>query len=105
MLGESSFATTRKGKRAQSLKTAGLEKVSPRNHRTKCKTAARYTEGKGKLASSLSFDIIIPHQRKYFGIIILHIYIFEIKHLLSTLFKLFWRPILLSQMPTQLWRT
>lgn len=35
ILGQTGFATTQKGKRAQSLKTAGLEKVSPRNHTTK----------------------------------------------------------------------
>lgn len=54
---------------------------------------------------TLSFDIIIPHQRKYFGITSLHIYNSEIKHLLSTLFKLYWGQILLSWIPTQLWRT
>jgi len=35
-------------------------------------------------AITLSFAFTIPHQRKYFGISILHIYIPEIKHLLNT---------------------
>lgn len=90
--------------RAQSLKTAALEKVSPRSHTTKWKWNEKLQlpmqKGKASLPHTLSFDIIIPHQRKYFGITILHIYISEIKHLLSTLLKLYWGQILLSRIPT-----
>lgn len=41
-------------------KFAGLEKFSPSGHTTKCKTAAHYTEGKGKPVS-LSFKILLFH--------------------------------------------
>lgn len=59
-LGQSGFATTQKGKRAQSMKTAGLGKFSPRSHTMEWKTAACYTEGKGKRASPFLL-ILLSH--------------------------------------------
>lgn len=61
------------------------------------------TVKKGKAGLPHHFYFIIPHQRKYFGISILHISIPELKHVLNTPFLLYWGQILLSQIPTQ-WR-
>lgn len=61
------------------------------------------TVKKGKAGLPHHFYFIIAHQRKYFGISILHISIPELKHVLNTLFLLYWGQILLSQIPTQWW--